>query len=460
MLLVFVSLVLLGMLLLRQQLQGGRTLWGLVLVGMVFSALASNLLPQYAFWGWTLAALPALLVIHHGLYLGLIKPRVISQGVLAENKFNPRDKANLKDMVEANDRYFNTSNIALRYGLPALAIIAIGAVTVHVLNPVSKGALNTVLVQADTGTAVIADTTLVAARLGALGAYVYVLLYLGQRGFRHDITSGAALWCAVTLALGPLMAAALSKIWFSGLGSDSRSTGWSMHALYVAVGMSPRYAAQAIARYAHRLGSDATKYVPPERSVPLAMIRGITPQIEERLHEEGIHDVVGMAMADPLRLQRSTNFDKHQILGWIDSALLAQALPEAWEHLEKKGLRGARDLTWYVLSGSAEPVEGLKELAADGLTGLALRNVALRLSQDAQVQRIHLLYQLVDEAAESGEQKTPHPPSRPATETLASGLIGISGATPELAGPADGAVAPATNPAATGLGVPPAEPRQ
>ncbi|MCY1016711.1 hypothetical protein [Pyxidicoccus sp. MSG2] len=421
MLLVFVVSVLLGMLCLRQELQGERTLWGLVLVAMIFAALSSNLLPRYAFWTWTLSALPALLVIHHGLYLGLIKPRLISQGVMRSDAFSLRDQANFKEMVEANDRYFNTSNIALRYGLPALAIIAMGAVASYVLNPVSEGALNVVLVSKD-GTAWISNRTLEAARLGAVGSYVYVLLYLGQRGFRHDITSGAALWCAVTMALGPLMAAALSKIWVAGLGGSGESAGWGTQAVYLGVGMAPRYVAQAIARQAQRIGKDPA-YVPPDRSMPLAMIRGITPQIEERLQEEGIHDVVGMAMADPLRLQRNTNFDKHQILGWIDFALLAQALPEAWENLEKKGLRGARDLVWYVTGAVEEKAAGLNELATtDGLSPNILRNVAQRLFQDAQAQRIQLLYQLVDDGEDTRAREASARAARPATETLSTSM--------------------------------------
>ncbi|WP_309892735.1 hypothetical protein [Archangium sp.] len=443
------------MLPLQSELQGGRTLWGLVLVGMVFAALASNLLPQHAFWGWTLAALPALLVIHHGLYLGLIKPRFISREVLDSYEFDLRDMANVKDMVEANDRYFNTSNIALRYGLPALALIAIGAITVHVLNPVSEGAMNTVFTK--NGIEWITYPTLEAARLGAVGAYVYVLLYLGQRGFRHDITSGAALWCAVTLALGPLMAATLSKIWVAGMGSKSDSTGWATLALYLGVGMSPRYVAQLTASQVQRLGMATTKYIPPERSVPLTMIRGITPQIEERLHEEGIQDVVGMAMADPLRLQRNTNFDKHQILGWIDSALLAQALPEGWEDLEKKGLRGARDLCWYVTGATEEKSEGLKALAADDSSQRVLKDVASRLLQDTQAQRIWLLYTLVDDAKAAQARSANGNALRPATEQLTSGLQGFPDTTPALSpAPAGGL----TETAAANAAVPePTKPR-
>jgi hypothetical protein len=147
------------------------------------------------------------------------------------------------------------------------------------------------------------------------------------------------------------------------------------------------------------------RFIPPDRTTALGMLRGITPQIEERLAEEGVQDVVGMAMADPLRLQRGTNFDKHQILGWIDMALLAHALPESWQELEKKGLRGARDLTWYVSNSDPEKAEGLANLASDDVNKIVLRDVAQRLAQDAQAQRILLLYQLVGEAGPPQDDK-------------------------------------------------------
>src|SRR6267142_534360 len=52
--------------------------------------------------------------------------------------------------------------------------------------------------------------------------YAYVLLYLSQRYFRHDITSGASIWCAVMFAVGPLMAGIVALVWIKELekGAD------------------------------------------------------------------------------------------------------------------------------------------------------------------------------------------------------------------------------------------------
>jgi hypothetical protein len=425
---VFLILVTLGtmaLLFVQRERQGVRAVLGLVMAGLAVVGLAGSMLPEKTLWGWVFAALPAMLVVHHGLYLGLIKPRVISLEMIEGTAVGAMSSANFKDMVDSHDRYFTASNIALRYGLPALAIFTIGMIIFHGLTPMTPWSLDTLLLEKP-GTGPqkewITYSTMEAARLGAAGAYVYVLLYLGQRGFRHDITSGAALWCAVTLALGPLLAAAVSKIWVAGTGSPAGASGWGTQALYFGIGMSPRHVAQAVARQALRMVSDPAKFVPPERTVALSMIRGIIPQIEERLGEEGIHDVVGLAMADPLRLQRSTNFDKHQILGWIDAALLAHALPEGWQNLEKKGVRGARDLIWYVSGPDADKAEGLKKLATDELDELVLRNVAQRLSQDAQAQRILLLYQLMAEAESPPMNKGPSDVSGSVAERLAADL--------------------------------------
>jgi len=408
---VFLLLITLGtlaLLFVQRERQGVRAVLGMIVGGLVVVGLAGHMLPRATLWGWVFAALPAMLVVHHGLYLGLIKPRVVSRELLDGKEGGALGNANFKEMVEAQDRYFSASNIALRYGMPALAIFTIGTVLFHGLTPMTPWSLDMLLLDQSTGKEWVTYPTMEAARLGAAGAYVYVLLYLGQRGFRHDITSGAALWCAVTLTLGPLLAASVSKIWVAGAGTGvGGDTGWTTQALFFGIGMSPRHVAQSVARVAQRLMMDQARFVPPDRSVSLAMIRGITPQIEERLGEEGIQDVVGMAMADPLRLQRGTNFDKHQILGWIDMALLAHALPEAWQDLEKRGLRGARDLTWYVTEPSPEKDEGLAKLASDGLDPTVLRDVALRLAQDAQAQRIRLLYQLVGESLPKDEEQGP-----------------------------------------------------
>jgi hypothetical protein len=413
---------------LKKESEGVRAVLGLVLGGLVFIGLGGHMLSHQTLWGWGLAVLPAMLVVHHGLYLGRIKPHFLPEELKAHPEKVALDRYNLKDLVEASDRYFNASNIALRYGLPALAILAIGAILFHSLNPVTGWALEKVLVEEGGGTvrSWISAPTLEAARYGAAGAYVYVLLYLGQRGFRHDISSGAALWCAVTLGLGPILAAVFSTVWVGEAGAEP--TGWATRALYFGVGLSPRHLAQQVTRMVQRVVVDPAKGAAKDRSIPLTVIRGITPHIEERLSEEGIYDAVGMAMSDPMRLQRNTNFDKHQILAWIDAALLVHALPESWEALERKGIRGARDLVWYTYETGPEAESGFRALASEVLDESLLKDVAWRLAQDAQAQRIQLLYQLVN--AQLEEPFTP--PKAPSFEVPP----GLALAAPQLQGAA------------------------
>lgn len=412
---------------LKKESDGVRAVLGLVLGGLVFIGLGGHMLSHQTLWGWGLAVLPAMLVVHHGLYLGRIKPHFLPEELKAHPEKVGLDRYNLKDLVEASDRYFNASNIALRYGLPALAILAIGAILFHSLNPVTGWALEKVLVDQNGGAlrSWISPPTLEAARYGAAGAYVYVLLYLGQRGFRHDISSGSALWCAVTLGLGPILAAVFSTVWVEETGAGP--TGWATRALYFGVGLSPRHLAQQVTRLVQRVVMDPAKGAAKDRTIPLTVIRGITPHIEERLSEEGIYDAVGMAMADPMRLQRNTNFDKHQILAWIDAALLVHALPESWEALERKGIRGARDLVWYTYETGPEADHGFKQLASEVLDESLLKDVAWRLAQDAQAQRIQVLYQLVNMQTE-GEFSSLKPPSFEVPPGLALAAPQLQGA--------------------------------
>jgi hypothetical protein len=402
--------------------QGLRVVFGLVLAGLVVISAGGSLLDPKVLWGWVLAALPALMVVHHGLYLGLMKPRFITD----EHRAQMATVSHLKELVEANDRYYSPSNIALRYGLPAMAIFAIGAAVFHYLNPVTDWALGTTL-RNETGGVWIVETTLVAARFGAAGAYVYVLLYLGQRGFRHDITSGSALWCAVTLALGPLFAGVFAKIWMGPQPPDAAlPAGWTTQALYFLVGLSPRHIARLMEQLVRRLTQEPGKAMPADRTMPLILIRGITPPVEERLIEEGVFDVAGLAKADPLRLHRNTNFDKHQILAWIDSALLMHALPESWDELEPRGVRGATDLSWYARLDEKKAAVSLQALAREPLTVELLRDAAQRLDVDVQVERIRMLRQLgVHELGERGTPPTT-PPALASPDPLRTAIEGLT----------------------------------
>jgi hypothetical protein len=126
------------------------------------------------------------------------------------------------------------------------------------------------------------------------------------------------------------------------------------------------------------------------RVVPLQQIRGVTPEIEERLGEEGILDVINLAMADPLRLIRNTSFDKFQILTWIDEALLMYTFPQHWQALENEGITGVMDVAWYIVC--LQDVEALAKRVK--LDPDSMKQIIQRLAEDAQVQLIWILYDL------------------------------------------------------------------
>src|SRR5262249_7518129 len=122
---------------------------------------------------------------------------------------------------------FSKGMLATRYGLPALFIVVLCLSWVY-----SLWNLDAKLAPARTALA-----------FGAAGAYVYVLLHLGQRNFRRDITSGGAWWCAVTLLVGPLLAAVLAFIWHP---TTPNQQGWETASIYFLAGLSTRQVASTI----------------------------------------------------------------------------------------------------------------------------------------------------------------------------------------------------------------------
>jgi hypothetical protein len=246
------------------------------------------------------------------------------------------------------------------------------------------------------------------------GAYVYVLLYLGQRNFRHDVTSGGATWCSVVLAIGPVLAWAISQFIHGGPVA-AQSTGapataeLGSDALYFVAGLAPRHVTSFVEEAVRRLWvSPSSTNIAAPRTIPITQVRGITPGIAERLSEEGILDLYGLATADPLRLVRNTNFDKRQLISWIDEAILIATLPEQWQALEKDGFTGAIDLAWLQ---DTLPELSFEKLAArlkmDDVS--ILTGVVKRLHEDPQLRLIWVLYQYIDRIEVEFEDVTRSP---------------------------------------------------
>ncbi len=366
-----------------------------------------------------LALLPAAMIIQQAIYLGNVKARFISEenaNVIVEHR-----RSALEGAKRADEKYFSFGNLAWRFGPPAilvLLIVLVGYFVLFVPGEQPQAAQRSTLEARWPSLSGI----ILGLRCGAVGAFVFVLLELGQRTFRHDITSGVAYWCAVVLAVGPILAGFLANVGagFLAAGGAAGAAGgtWSESILFFGAGFSPRYVARLLEDTLRKRFPSQGQSSGSPRSIPLSMVRGMTMEIQDRFAEEGISDVVGLAMADPHKLLRNTSFDRRQILSLIDNALLINALPKNWDKLEEAGVTGAIDLAWYdnrerdvgtdsaTAVGAASAAQGespsaamninrLQPLAlAAGCDAVLLRDAISRLYEDAQVQLIWVLYQV------------------------------------------------------------------
>ncbi len=318
------------------------------------------------------ALLPAVIILEHPIYIYLSRP--IDVRNLKSDRGFDATRQHATDLYESA---FGWIALSLRYVLPAVVVAG-----------VSYGLVRFVI-EGNMGSA--SPDVLRATKLGAVGAYFAVLLYLSRRVIRHDLTGGGAMLCALTLVLGPVLAGVLAAIGIHISDPQKQNPSFGADAVYFVAGVAPRRIAAAIVEAVTRLWiPDNGKAPPPTRIVPLGQVRGITSDIEERLSEEGVYDVTTLAMADPFLLLRNTSFDLRQILNWMDEALLMLTLPESWKAFEKEGITGAVDLAWY---HDAKPPE-LAALAARTKTDPAgLQEAVDRLVQDAQVRLVWFLYQ-------------------------------------------------------------------
>jgi hypothetical protein len=226
-------------------------------------------------------------------------------------------------------------------------------------------------------------------RFGGLGALVYVLMTLSQRTFLRDVTRGAAVWSAVQMLLGPLLGGIAAVI----VSEQAQFTDLTRQAIYFFAGLAPRpivsFVQETVGRF---FGGD--RDAPHRKLLPLASIRGITPQIEDRLMEEGITDGHMLAMANPIRLARDMPFEERQILAWIDEAFLLAVLGEQALAVQKQGITGAIDLAYcHIMYGDKRSAK-VKELARRiQMDEEALSDILQRLYEDDQVKTIWMLYQ-------------------------------------------------------------------
>ncbi|PYP85649.1 MAG: hypothetical protein DMF61_16080 [Blastocatellia bacterium AA13] len=350
-------------------------------------------------WQLVVALLPAIMVAYQAFFLWLYHPKSKKKSSDSMNG-QATDYGPTSDDVEraqrAVDSHFGLRTLSIRYGFPAILLGLTGIVVLNVLVSPTLF-LPSLTAEAVTGI-----------KFGAVGSYIYVLIELGRRTFRHDVTGASAMWCLVTLILGPVLAATVAILWHMKQPDDQGW--WAGGVVLFFAGFAPRRVIAAIEQAAIQLlkvgGQTA---VVENRQIPLGKIRGIGPQVEERLSEEGILDVNSLATAEPLRLIRNTSFDMKQILGWIDEAILLVTLPKGWEALEDHGITGAIDLAWYnnQLDTVAQPFtdaglpQEIKDIANAAKISPAsnLASTIVRLYEDRQVQYIWALYNSFSEFA-------------------------------------------------------------
>ena len=381
---------------------------------------------------WMLASIPALILSAHAAFLFFVRSKVLLKAtkanveraskIMAANGGTELDAVTYHELIAAGERYFNAPALLLRYAAPAVLILGVSLSTSNALirsfqqyayfnykcddgpNPTERYICNVIGDQkvASTDAGEVEETKrsdvvllqpkrVIGASYGLVGAYAYVLLYLGRRAFRMDITPGAATWCAITMAIGPVLAGFLGPIFLKEPSFITGNGLAEVAALFLA-GFSPKFVVTSIEEAGRRLlGGTSSPATLPARTLPLSQVRGMTKEAQDRLDEEGIDDACQLAMADPYRLIRNTSFDKRQILHFIDCALLMLHVPEAFAALDRRGVTGAMSLVWYV--AKPERKAALEALAKDvRLDPLNLTSIAMQLSEDKQVNLVRLLY--------------------------------------------------------------------
>lgn len=362
-------------------------------LAIVFVALIyiPNHLRDTTRWGVCLALLPTAIVAAHAIFIGLFRQKEVRESGAVSPGGGQLHLVGALQLIDTDrNRYFSAASLGLRYGLPALLLAGIGLIGFPFLY---GGIMETALGGMHIDAAKICGLVN-AARLGNAGSYVYVLTYLGERNFRHDVTSGGAMWCVATIILGPILAVIVAVTWSGG-----NPVGFTSYALYFAAGLAPRQVATWLMEAVRRLQQSSGALMETPRVLPLTKVRGITKGIEDRLREEGIEDVFTLAMANPLWLLRNTPFSKRQIVDWIDEALLMKVAPDGWEIFEKKGITGVIDLA-YLLDQKGSFPSLFEDLAKDsGFSATELEALVHRLYYDKQVQVIWALYQIDAESS-------------------------------------------------------------
>lgn len=329
---------------------------------------------------WLVSLLPGAIILNHVVYLMSSRRKQFREALGHVDK---------QDIARLEDLYFGYGPMLVRYVVPAVFVSVLCSAAITAITSPSGSLLWLWAPEVDKIAGFPAGwgrDVLRGAALGFVGGYVYLLLLLTDRARQRDVTTGVAVWAATMPVLGPLMGGIASLLMVSGAGSTPEGGSFTRDAVFFVAGMLPRQFAtfvQAGVRKMFQTGSAVAI-----RTVPLTQLRGVGPDVEARLEEEGIHDVSALAYASPHQLMRATTYSPRQIVDWIDEALLIATVPAHWELLEKAGVTGAMDLGWYETRR-----DSIKALADEiKMPERLLGDVVSRLWQDAQVCDLYQLY--------------------------------------------------------------------
>ena len=166
------------------------------------------------------------------------------------------------------------------------------------------------------------------------GAYVLGLYDMLKRYRVGDLYPSSLhfnwLHMVVAAFLGPLLAQAFS----SGVG------------LVVAfgIGVFPLKDSLETARKYALKRLQLTSPTPTGEGVTLSKIQGVTPEMIERLEEEGITSTVHLAYADPIKLLLRTNIPWVILIDLADQALLFNYVGDKMSELRSLGVRGSIEM--------------------------------------------------------------------------------------------------------------------
>lgn len=199
--------------------------------------------------------------------------------------------------------------------------------------------------------------------IGFLGATVFCFQLIWQRLTTEDLKPSIFLRCAMAMFFGLVFTFVVFSATesfssdFGGEGAPMVGTGALIgYVVAFALGYFPMLAISWFTRIANKSLGEPSRRSDAQR---LLAVDGITVFHEERLLEEGIHNLHDLAFADVSRLLIRTPYTARQLFDWVDQSLLLLHLDVGEsESFRRGGIRNAENFlrVWGPLYG-IDPTE-------------------------------------------------------------------------------------------------------